>query len=55
MCLLRNPPETRFADTGGGFVAYQTFGRGRDLDERGSHELKGDPGEWRRYAVSGLP
>jgi len=31
MSLLRNPPETRYADTGGGFVAYQTFGRGRDL------------------------
>ena len=31
MSLLRNPPETHYADTGGGFVAYQTFGQGRDL------------------------
>ena len=31
MSLLRNPPETRYADTGEGFVAYQTFGRGPDL------------------------
>ena len=44
MSLLRSPPETRFADTGDGFVAYQTFGWGRDLDERGSHELKGSLG-----------
>jgi len=55
MRLLRNPPQTRFADTGDRFVAYQTFGRGRDLDKRGSHELKGVSGEWRLYAVSGLP
>lgn len=55
MSLLRNQPQTRFADTGDRFVAYQTFGRGRDLDERGSHELKGVSGEWRLYAVSGLP
>ncbi|MCH8990696.1 MAG: alpha/beta hydrolase, partial [Acidobacteria bacterium] len=31
MSLLRNPPETQYADTGEGFVAYQTFGQGRDL------------------------
>jgi class 3 adenylate cyclase len=31
MSLLRNPPETKYADTGEGFVAYQTFGRGPDL------------------------
>jgi class 3 adenylate cyclase len=31
MSLLRNPPETRYADTGEGFVAYQTFGEGPDL------------------------
>jgi class 3 adenylate cyclase/pimeloyl-ACP methyl ester carboxylesterase len=31
MSLLRNPPETHYADTGEGFVAYQTFGQGRDL------------------------
>jgi class 3 adenylate cyclase len=29
--LLRNPPATRYADTGEGFIAYQTFGEGRDL------------------------
>ncbi len=55
MSPLRNPSETRFVDTGDGFVAYQTLGRGRDLDERGGHELKGVSGEWRLYAVSGLP
>ncbi|MFQ5968266.1 MAG: adenylate/guanylate cyclase domain-containing protein [Acidimicrobiia bacterium] len=31
MSLLRNRPETHYADTGQGSVAYQTFGRGRDL------------------------
>jgi class 3 adenylate cyclase/pimeloyl-ACP methyl ester carboxylesterase len=31
MSLLRNPPETHYADTGEGFVAYQTFGEGPDL------------------------
>jgi pimeloyl-ACP methyl ester carboxylesterase len=31
MSLLRNPPETHYADTGEGLVAYQTFGEGRDL------------------------
>jgi class 3 adenylate cyclase/pimeloyl-ACP methyl ester carboxylesterase len=31
MTLLRNPPETRYADTGEGLVAYQTFGEGPDL------------------------
>ena len=31
MSRMRNPPETRFADTGEGFVGYQTFGHGRDL------------------------
>ena len=31
MSLLRNPPETHYADTGEGFVAYQTFGQGPDL------------------------
>jgi len=31
MNLLRNPPETRYADTGEGLVAYQTFGEGPDL------------------------
>jgi pimeloyl-ACP methyl ester carboxylesterase len=31
MSLLRNPPETRYADTGEGLVAYQTFGEGPDL------------------------
>ncbi len=31
MSLLRNPPETRYADTGSGYVAYQTFGDGPDL------------------------
>ena len=31
MSLLRNPPQTKYADTGEGFVAYQTFGEGPDL------------------------
>ena len=31
MSLLRNSPETRYADTGEGLVAYQTFGEGPDL------------------------
>jgi class 3 adenylate cyclase len=26
-------------------------GSGIELDERGTHELKGVPGEWRLYAV----
>ena len=28
MSLVSEPPETRYADTGEGFVAYQQFGRG---------------------------
>jgi class 3 adenylate cyclase len=31
MSLLRNPPETHYADTGEGLVAYQTFGEGPHL------------------------
>ena len=31
MSLLRNPPETHYADTGEGLVAYQSFGDGPDL------------------------
>ncbi len=31
MSLFRNPPETHYADTGEGLVAYQTFGDGGDL------------------------
>lgn len=31
MSLLRNPPETRYADTGEGFIAYQTFGGSSDF------------------------
>ncbi len=27
-------------------------GSGLEFDERGAHELKGVPGEWRLYAVS---
>jgi class 3 adenylate cyclase len=28
-------------------------GSGIDFEDRGTHELKGVPGEWRLYAVSG--
>jgi class 3 adenylate cyclase len=28
-------------------------GSGLEFEDRGSHELKGVPGEWRLYAVSG--
>lgn len=31
MSLLHDPPETHYADTGEGLVAYQTFGEGPDL------------------------
>ncbi len=31
MSLLRNPPRTNYADTGSGYIAYQTFGEGRDV------------------------
>jgi hypothetical protein len=27
-------------------------GSGLDFEERGTHELKGVPGEWRLYAVA---
>jgi class 3 adenylate cyclase len=30
-------------------------GSGIEFDHRGAHELKGVPGEWQLYAVSGLP
>jgi class 3 adenylate cyclase len=30
-------------------------GSGIDFDQRGTHQLKGVPGEWSLYAVSGLP
>ena len=31
MSLLRNPPETQYADSGDGYIAYQTFGEGPDV------------------------
>ena len=30
-------------------------GSGIKFDDRGGHQLKGVPGEWRLYTVSGLP
>jgi hypothetical protein len=53
-------PETRYARTSEGAVAYQVIGEGPldlvagsgiEFDDRGPHELKGVPGEWRVYAV----
>jgi class 3 adenylate cyclase len=30
-------------------------GSGIEFEERGPHQLKGVPGDWHLYAVSGLP
>jgi hypothetical protein len=43
-------PETQYARVGDIRIAYQVLGVG--FDDRGTHELKGVPGEWHLYAVS---
>ena len=57
-------PDVSYARSGEVAIAYQTFGSGPvdvvvatvagsglEFDDRGVHELKGVPGEWRLYAV----
>ena len=54
-------PETRDARSGDVNIAYQVLGEGpRDLvvvpgwlgfEDRGTHTLKGVPGEWHLFAV----
>ena len=48
------------AEHGSGVMVSSTVkdlvaGSGIEFDHRGSHELKGVPGDWQLYAVSGLP
>jgi hypothetical protein len=58
------PPETRYARSGDVSIAYQVVGEGPfdvlfdlvagsglEFEDRGVHELKGIPGEWRLYAA----
>src|SRR4029077_18623048 len=46
---LAGPGEVLVSQTVKDLVA----GSGLEFEERGTHELKGVPGEWRLYAVSG--
>jgi hypothetical protein len=48
-----NIPETQYAMNGDLAVAYIVVGSGIAFEDRGPHELKGVPGEWRLYAVAG--
>jgi hypothetical protein len=43
-------PETRYARSGDVNIDLVS-GSGLDFDDRGLHELKGVPGEWRVYAA----
>jgi len=50
-------PETKYARSGSLHIAYQVIGGGSlDLvlrfEDRGTHALKGVPGEWRLFAVA---
>ena len=38
-----------------GTVKDLVVGSGIDFEDRGTHELRGVPGEWRLYAVAGTP
>jgi hypothetical protein len=40
-------PRTRYARSGD----FNTVGSEIEFDDRGAHELKGVPGEWRLYAA----
>jgi hypothetical protein len=47
-------PETRYAKSGEVHIAYQVTGSGLRFADRGSHVLKGVPGEWRIFALDRL-
>jgi len=46
-------PDVQYTRSGDVAIAYQVVGAGPLDVDRGTHELKGVPGEWRLYVVRG--
>lgn len=44
-------PDTRYARSGDANIAHQVAGSGLRFHDRGSHTLRGVPGEWGLFAV----
>ena len=49
VCDLAEPGQVLVSET----VRGQVVGAGIDFEDRGEYELKGVPGTWRLYAVTG--